>query len=67
MPSDGNTNRNFSVKAKWEGIEVVVREESYTSKASALDFDPIPTYGKKGAGKVTFSGTEGAQRLVCDK
>lgn len=46
----------IAYKAKWEGIEVVVREESYTSKASALDFDPIPTYGKKDAEKVTFSG-----------
>lgn len=47
----------IAYKAKWEGIEVVVREESYTSKASALDFDPIPTYGEKDAEKVTFSGT----------
>lgn len=27
------------------GINVIVREESYTSKASALDNDPIPAYG----------------------
>lgn len=30
-----------------EGINVVLREESYTSKASALDLDQIPTYGDK--------------------
>jgi putative transposase len=33
-------------KAKLVGIEVIVQEESYTSKASFLDSDPIPTYGK---------------------
>jgi putative transposase len=27
------------------GIQVVVREESYTSKASFLDGDPLPVYG----------------------
>jgi len=33
-------------KAKLVGIQVVLQEESYTSKASFLDSDPIPTYGK---------------------
>jgi len=28
-----------------EGFNVILREESYTSKASALDLDLIPTYG----------------------
>lgn len=38
------------------GIAVVVREESYTSRASLLDMDNIPTY-KKGKNKeYTFSG-----------
>lgn len=32
-------------KAEEFGIQVIVREESYTSKASAIDLDPIPTYG----------------------
>lgn len=27
------------------GIDLVIREESYTSKASAADLDPIPNYG----------------------
>ena len=31
-------------KAKRYGIEVVIREESYTSKASCLDLDAIPDY-----------------------
>ena len=33
-------------KAKLVGIQVILQEESYTSKASFLDNDPIPTYGK---------------------
>ena len=36
------------------GITVIVREESYTSKASFLDYDEIPNY-KEGA-KYKFSG-----------
>ena len=31
-------------KAKLSGIQCVLQEESYTSKASFLDSDPIPTY-----------------------
>src|SRR5690625_5309615 len=31
-------------KAERHGIEVVIREESYTSKASCLDMDAIPDY-----------------------
>jgi transposase len=46
----------LSYKAKLVGIEVLVQEESYTSKASLLDLDPIPVYGKKDAEKVKFSG-----------
>ena len=42
-------------KAKLVGIQVVLQEESYTSKASFLDSDAIPTYGKE-EGKPTFSG-----------
>jgi putative transposase len=34
-------------KAKLVGIQVVLQEESYTSKASFLDGDVIPTYGKE--------------------
>ena len=32
-------------KAAAEGIEVVFTEESYTSKASFYDHDPLPVYG----------------------
>ena len=37
-------------KATQYGIKVIVTEESYTSKASFLDGDDIPTYGE-GDGK----------------
>jgi len=37
------------------GIQVIVREESYTSKASALDLDAVPTYSTSGV-KHLFSG-----------
>lgn len=42
-------------KAQNDGIEVIVREESYTSQASALDLDEIPTFGK-GLPQRPFSG-----------
>ena len=38
------------------GIPVVDREESYTSKASLLDMDPIPVHGAKDADKAAFTG-----------
>ena len=43
-------------KAQAYGMEVIVREESYTSRQSALDFDPLPTYGDKAASEVKSSG-----------
>ena len=47
----------LSYKAELVGIRVVVTEESYTSKASFLDRDPLPV-GKNGGGtKHAFSGT----------
>ena len=60
------TNQNFvnipytkfinqlTYKCQILGITVIVREESYTSKASFLDYDEIPNY-KEGA-KYKFSG-----------
>lgn len=41
-------------KAELLGIEVILQEESYTSKASALDLDKIPTFPEKSN---NFSGT----------
>ena len=52
------TNQNFvsiphsgliemlEYKARLVGITVIVQEESYTSRSSFLDLDPIPVYGK---------------------
>ena len=42
-------------KAKLVGIQVILQEESYTSKASFLDDDPLPTYGQCEQ-EPTFSG-----------
>jgi transposase len=46
----------LTYKAQLVGITVLVQEESYTSKASLLDLDPIPVFGEKDAEKVKFSG-----------
>ena len=43
-------------KCKLAGITVVYQEESYTSKASSLDEDVMPVYGKDNVDEVTFSG-----------
>jgi IS605 OrfB family transposase len=45
----------LTYKARLAGIEVILQEESYTSKASFLDLDLIPTYGKVESTPV-FSG-----------
>jgi IS605 OrfB family transposase len=43
-------------KAELVGIQVEVQEESYTSKASFLDLDSIPTYKPNDEEEHTFSG-----------
>jgi putative transposase len=43
-------------KGKLVGIQVKTQEESYTSKASFLDLDPLPTYSAKSRQTPTFSG-----------
>jgi putative transposase len=43
-------------KAQLVGIKVVLQEESYTSKASFLDSDPLPTYQANRSEKPIFSG-----------
>ena len=45
----------LSYKCQLRGIEVIEQEESYTSKASFVDQDKIPTYGESDK-KPTFSG-----------
>jgi putative transposase len=47
----------LTYKAKLVGIQVMLQEESYTSKASFLDNDPLPTYQADRAEKPVFSGT----------
>jgi putative transposase len=46
----------LTYKAALVGIQVEVREESYTSKASFLDLDPIPTYTPNAEEEHIFSG-----------
>ena len=46
----------LSYKAKLAGIQVIVQEESYTSKASFLDLDPIPVYDPRREDQPAFSG-----------
>lgn len=43
-------------KAELLGIQVIEREESFTSKASFLDLDQIPTYVRGGNNNHRFSG-----------
>jgi putative transposase len=43
-------------KAELVGIRVILTEESYTSKASLLDLDPLPVYRKGEQGDYQFSG-----------
>ena len=44
-------------KGQMNGIRVILQEESYTSKASFFDNDPIPTYKKDKQSSIKFSGT----------
>ena len=46
----------LSYKAALVGIQVEVREESYTSQASLLDLDPIPNYKPNDEEEHSFSG-----------
>ena len=46
----------LTYKARLVGIQVIRQEESYTSKASFLDRDPIPTYDPGRKEKPRFSG-----------
>jgi putative transposase len=43
-------------KGELVGMVVETHEESYTSQASFLDLDPIPTYSPKRQGRPSFSG-----------
>jgi IS605 OrfB family transposase len=45
----------ISYKCELSGINIILQEESYTSKASFLNLDPIPTYGNNNS-EIQFSG-----------
>lgn len=47
--------QKISYKAKLVGIQVVMTEEAYTSKASFIDRDPLPAY-ERGVEPPQFSG-----------
>jgi putative transposase len=47
----------LTYKAQLVGITVVIQEESYTSKASFLDSDALPTYQANRTEQPIFSGT----------
>jgi putative transposase len=47
----------LTYKTKLVGIQVKLQEESYTSKASFLDHDPLPTYQADRAEQPVFTGT----------
>jgi putative transposase len=57
----------ITYKAKLVGITVKITEESYTSKASLLDLDPLPARDdpNKGNEKYTFSGRRIKRGLYC--
>ncbi len=57
----------FKYKAKLVGIKLVKQEESYTSKASALDNDKVPKYNPKRQGKHSFSGSREKRGLYRSK
>jgi putative transposase len=46
----------LTYKAEQKGIRVVLTEESYTSKASFLDRDPLPTYQQGQQNPPVFRG-----------
>ena len=46
----------LTYKAVLVGIQVIVTEESYTSKASFLDGDPLPVFGDANGPLPVFSG-----------
>jgi putative transposase len=52
----------LTYKAELVGIQVEVQEESYTSKASFLDLDPLPTYKPNDETEYTFSGKRFGRR-----
>jgi putative transposase len=46
----------LTYKCEKDGISIILQEESYTSKASFLNLDKIPSYKKDKPNKYSFSG-----------
>ncbi len=46
----------LTYKAQLVGIQIILTEESYTSKASFLDLDLMPVYDSEDTIEYTFSG-----------
>ena len=58
----------LAYKLREMGIKLLTQEESYTSKASFLDPDLIPTFsGNKPSKKHVFSGKRFKRGLYCAK
>nr|WP_275957998.1 transposase [Pseudoflavonifractor phocaeensis] len=57
----------LAYRAERAGIKIIEREESYTSRASFLDNDFIPTVGEPGADQVKFSGRRTKRGLYRSK
>ena len=57
--------RMIMYKAGAAGIKVIIREESYTSKADVTSKDDIPVFGKPGSEKAVFSGKRIKRGLYC--
>ena len=49
------------------GIPVIEQEESYTSKASLLDLDEVPVYGKEDADTAVFSGNRAKRGMYVSR
>ena len=62
-----NFIKKLKEKAEIYGIKVIEREESYTSQASFLDNDDIPTYNKNNKTKYKFSGSREKRGLYISK
>lgn len=54
-------------KGEMAGIKVIVSEESYTSLASFLSLDYIPTYGEENGEKYEFSGYRESRGMYKEK
>ena len=53
----GALRAKLSYLCQFHGIRFIEQEESYTSKASFFDNDPLPTYNAANPQKYKFSGT----------